>query len=171
MSSYSKLIIFVVVLLIVSAAVIFIDSSTDNINKSMQDISDGIVNGDSDYNEAVELTNNKYFNDAMEKAESAGYNYNKSLSKLTDIQNNFSADVNSVHQEYINVVIQEVQLKIQAVDLLKAAIESFEIESNYTGTDYGYQANDIMSQAKAYQDQRDLIVSDNPDLFKQDFNI
>ena len=171
MSSYIKLIIFVVVLLLISTAILFVDSSTDNMNKSMHEISDGIVKGDSDYNEAVELTNSKYFYDSMEKAESAGDNYNRSLSKLLEIQADFSADVNSVHQEYINIVIQEVQFKLQAVDLLKEAIGSFEIESNYTGTNYGYEANDMMNQAKEYQNQRDLIVSNNPDLFKQKFSI
>lgn len=171
MSSYIKLIIFVVVLVLVSAAVVFVDSSTDDMNKSMHDISDGIVEGDSNYNEAVELTNSKYFYDAMEKAESAGNNYNRSLFKLIEIQDNFSADINSVHQEYVNTVIQELQFKLQAVDLLKEAIECFEIESNYTGTNYGYQANDVMNQAKVYQDQRDSIVTNNPDLFKQEFSI
>ncbi len=171
MSSYIKLIIFVVVLLLISTAILFVDSSTDNMNKSMHEISDGIVKGDSDYNEAVELTNSKYFYDSMEKAESAGDNYNRSLSKLLEIQSDFSADVNSVHQNYINTVIQEVQFKLQAVDLLKEAIECFEIESNYTGTNYGYEANDMMNQAKEYQNQRDLIVSNNSDLFKQKFSI
>ena len=171
MSSYIKLIIFVVVLVLVSTAILFIDSSTDNMNKSMHYISDGIVDGDSDYNEAVELTNSKYFYDAMEKAESAGNNYNRSMSKLIEIQNNFSADVSNVHQDYINIVIQEVQYKLQAVDSLKEAIGCFQIESNYTGTNYGYEANDLMNQAKEYQNQRDLIVSNNPDLFKQKFSI
>lgn len=171
MSSYIKLIIFVVVLILVSTAIVFVDSSTDDMNKSMHYISDGIVEGDSDYNEAVELTNSKYFYDAMEKAESAGNNYNRSLFKLMEIQDNFSADINSVHQEYINTVIQELQFKLQAVDLLKEALECFEIESNYTGSDYGYQANDVMNQAKVYQDQRDSIVANNPDLFKQEFSI
>ena len=171
MSSYIKLIIFVVVLVLVSTAILFVDSSTDNMNKSMHEISDGIVQGDSEYNEAVELTNSKYFYDSMEKAESAENNYNRSLSKLLEIQSDFSADVNSVHQEYINTVIQEVQLKLEAVGLLKEAIECFEIESNYTGTNYGYEANDVMNQALEYQKQRDLIVSNNSDLFKQKFSI
>ena len=171
MSSYIKLIIFVVVLVLVSTAIFFVDSSTDNMNKSMHDISDGIVRGDSDYNEAVDLTNSKNFYDAMEKAESAGDNYNRSMSKLIEIENNFSADVSGVHQDYISTVIQEVQFKLQAVDSLKEAIGCFEIESNYTGTNYGYEANDLMNQAKEFQNQRDKIVSDNPDLFKQKFSI
>lgn len=166
MSSYTKLIIFIAILLAVSAAVVFIDSSTDNMNEFMPDINKGIVQGDSEYNEAVELVNNKNFYQSMQKAESAGNNYNKSLTKLHEVQGNFSADVNSVHKDYINTLIKEVELKIKAVDLLKQAIECFEVNSNSTGSEYGFEANDAMNQAIVYQNQRDTIVNDNPKLFK-----
>ena len=59
MSSYIKLIIFIVVLLLISVAIVFIDSSMDNINQSMPEISKGIVQGDEDYNESVELLNSR----------------------------------------------------------------------------------------------------------------
>ena len=166
MSSYSKLIIFIVALLILSAAILFIESSTDNMNKAMPEINDGIVSGDSEYNEAVELVNNKDFYEAMVKAESAGNNYNKSMNKLLELQSNFTSDVNGVHQEYITTLINELQYKLKAVDLLKDAIECFEVNSNYTGSNYGFEANDAMNQAVAFQNQRDEIVKDNPKLFK-----
>lgn len=166
MSSYSKLIIFIVALLILSAAILFIESSTDNMNKAMPEINDGIVSGDSEYNEAVELVNNKDFYEAMVKAESAGNNYNKSMNKLLELQSNFTSDVNGIHQEYITTLINELQYKLKAVDLLKDAIECFEVNSNYTGSNYGFEANDAMNQAVAFQNQRDEIVKDNPKLFK-----
>ncbi|WP_458404286.1 hypothetical protein [Methanobrevibacter sp.] len=151
-------------------AIVFIESSTDNMNKSMHSISDCIVQGDSEYNEAVDLVNSKYFYDGMEKAESAGDNFNSSLKMLKELRDGYS-DINEVHKEYIDTVINELELKLQAVDLLKEAIESFEIQSNYTGTNYGYQANDLMYQAKEYQDQRDSIVLNNSYLFKDTFSI
>lgn len=171
MSSYSKLIIFIVALLVISAAILFIDSSTDNMNKAMPDINDGIVAGDSEYNEAVDLVNSKNFYESMEKAQSAGDNYNRSLFKLLEVQGNFTSDVNSVHQDYINTIINEVEFKLKAVDSLKEAIECFKIESNYTGSNYGFEANDAMNQAIVFQNQRDSIVNDNPNLFKQKFSI
>lgn len=170
MSSYIKLIIFIVVLVVISTAIVFVESSTDNMNKSMNTISDGIVQGDSDYNEAVDLVNSKYFDDGMEKAESAGDNFNNSLKMLKEMRDS-SSDINEIHKEYINTVITELELKLQAVDLLKEAIGSFEIQSNYTGTNYGYQANDLMYQAKEYQNTRDSIVLNNSELFKETFNI
>lgn len=166
MSSYSKLIIFIVFLLIISAAIIFIDSSMDNINKTMPEISNSIVSADAEYNEAVELVNYKSFYDGMDKAKSAGDNYNDSLKKLKDIKDRFSTDINDVQNEYIDTVIKELELKIQAVDKLKLAIECFEVESNDTGTDYTYEANELMYEAVEYQNARDTIVKDNPKVFK-----
>ena len=101
----------------------------------------------------------------MDMAESAGDNFNVSLGKLKEMQDN-SSDINEIHRKYINTVINEVELKLQAVDLLKEAIECFEVQSNYTGSNYASQANDIMYQAKEYQDQRDNLVLNNSGLFK-----
>ncbi len=171
MSSYSKLIIFVAVLLVISAAIVLIDSSVDSINKTMPDISSSIVEGDADYNEAVQLVNDKYYSNSMDKAISAGNNFNDSLNKLKDIKNEYSSDINDVQNEYIDTVIKELELKIQAVDKLKESIECFEVYSNYTGTNYASEANDLIYEATKYQDQRDTIVKENPDLFKQNFII
>lgn len=171
MSSYIKLIIFVLILLIVSAAVVFMDSSIDNMNKLMPSISDGIVNGDKDYNDAVNLVNEKNYAESMNKAISAGNNYNDSLSKLNLMNKNMSSDVNRVHRDYINNTIEEVELKLEAVDNLKEAIECFEVNYNYTGTNYGYEANDLMDRSLEYRDARDSLVRDNPNLFKEDFII
>jgi hypothetical protein len=170
-SSYSKLIIFIVVLVLISAAIVLIDSSVDSINKTMPEISDAIVEGDSDYNEAVQLVNDKSFDESMNKAISAGNNYNDSLKKLRDIQSEYSADINDVQDDYINTVIEELELKIKAVDKLKESIDCFKVYSNYTGTNYASEANDLIYDAVNYQNERDTIVKDNPNLFKQNFII
>lgn len=171
MSNYTKVIIFILILILISAVIVFIDSSIDNMNKTMPDISDGIVNGDNDYNEAVDLVNNKNFAESMNKADSAEDNYNKSLDKLKLIKNNFSSDVSDVHKSYINTVIDEVELKIKAVGKLKDSIECFESNYNYTGTNYASEANDYIYNALQYQNERNSLVKDNPNLFKQNFII
>ena len=171
MSKYVKLIIFILILAIILAAIIFIDSSTDNMNKLMPKISDGVVNGDKDYNEAVGLVNNKSYDKSMNKAVSAGNNYNDSLNKLHILQNNFSSDVNQVHKNYVNNAILELELKIKAVDKLKDAIDCFKVNYNSTGSAYAVEANDFMNESMKYKDIRDSLVSDNPKLFKQNFII
>ena len=165
MSSYIKLIIFIVVLLIISASIVFIDSSMDNINRSMPSISDSIVQGDKDYNESVELLNSRYFNDANDKAVSAGDNYNNSLKKLKDIKDKFGKDLNEVHKDYIDTTINELELKLKAVDELKESIYYLQNYYNYTGSTHGTQANELMYDALQYQNQRNGMVQENPDLF------
>ena len=165
MFSYIKLIIFIVVLLIISASIVFIDSSMDNINQSMPSISEGIVQGDKDYNESVELLNSRYFNDANDKAISAGDNYNNSLKKLNDIKDKFNKDLNEVHKDYIDAAINELELKLRAVDELKESIYYLQNYYNYTGSTHGTQANELMYDAVEYQNQRNGIVQENPDLF------
>lgn len=168
MSGYSKLIIFIVVLIFISAAIVLIDSSVEGMNKSMPEISDSIVSGDNDYNDAVDLVNERRFSESMAKAESAGNSYNNSLNKLKDIKSNYSSDINDVQNKYIDTVIDELELKIRAADKLKESIECFKVNSNYTGTNYASEANDLIYEASNYQNERDAIVRDNPKLFKLD---
>ena len=104
----------------------------------------------------------------MAKAESAGNSYNNSLNQLKDIKSNYSSDINDVQNKYIDTVIDELELKIRAVDKLKESIECFKVNSNYTGTNYASEANDLIYEASNYQNERDAIVRDNPKLFKLD---
>ena len=165
MSSYIKLIIFVVVLLLISVAVVFIDSSMDNINESMPTISDGIVEGDKDYNESVELLNSRYYEQSRVKALSAEENYNESLTKLENIKDKYDKDLNDVHKDYIDTTINELKLKLKAVDELEEAIYYLQNYYNYTGSSHGSEANDLMYSSLTYQNERNEIVQENPELF------
>lgn len=165
MSSYIKLIIFIVVLLFISVSVVYLDSSIDNINESMPKISDSIVQGDKDYNESVELLNTRYFDQSREKAISAGDNYNDSLHSLQDIRDKYEKDLNEVHKDYIDTTINELELKLKAVDNLKESIYYLEMYENYTGSAYGSDANEIMYDALNYQNERNEIVQNNSELF------
>ena len=165
MSSYIKLIIFIVVLLSVSTAIVFIDSSMDNINESMPDINNGIVQGDEDYNKSVELLNNRYFLNASAKATSAGDNYNDSLHELEKIRDKYDKDLNDIHKDYLDTTINELELKLKAVENLKQAVYYLEMYYNYTGSTYGSDANEIMLDAVKYQNERNEIVQENPELF------
>lgn len=141
----------------------------DNINDVMPEISDNIVQGDKDYNDAVDLVNEKYFYDGADKLNSAEQHYNKSLNLLSKVKSNFTVDIDDVHQQYINLVYVEVEMKLNAVDSFKLAIEYFKIEENATGTSYAGEANEYIYEASNYQNSRDKLVEENPDLFKGNF--
>ena len=42
--------------------------------------------------------------------------------------------------------------------LSKEAIDCFEVNSNYTGSNYGFEANDAMDQAVEYQNKRNIPI-------------
>ena len=172
MSKYSKvikLIIFIIVLVSLSAAIVYMESSMDNMNRIMPEISDNIVQGDKEYNEAVDLVNEKYFYDGAEKLNSAEGHYKKSLDLLSKIKNNVTVDVDDVHVQYINLVYAEVEMKLKAVNSFKTAIEYFKIEENATGTSYAGEANEYIYEAIGFQNSRDALVKNNSNLFKENY--
>lgn len=135
-------------------------------NEAMPDISSSIVAGDSDYNSAVDLLNDKSYNEARNKAISAENNFNQSRIQLLDIKDNFASDTNDVHKNYINTVIKELELKINATENLLESIDYYKNYQNSTGNDYSSRANELMNEALDFQNVRNNLVRENPNLFK-----
>ncbi len=135
-------------------------------NEAMPDISSSIVAGDSDYNSAVDLLNDKSYNEARNKAISAENNFNQSRIQLLDIKDNFTSDTNDVHKNYINTVIKELELKINATENLLESIDYYKNYQNSTGNDYSSRANELMNEALDFQNVRNNLVRENPNLFK-----
>lgn len=166
MSSYTKVIIFIIVLIIFSCTVIYLYNSESTINEIMPEISSYIVAGDSDYNSAVKLLNAKNYNEAKNKAISAQNNFNHSRSLLKSIKDNFTSGTGDAHKNYINTVLNEIELKINATEYLLKAINSYKNYQNSTGNGYAEQANSIMKDALDFQKVRSNLVKNNPNLFK-----
>ena len=166
MSNYTKVIIFIAILIIFSVSVIYFHNSENSINKVIPDISDSIVAGDSDYNEAVDLLNAKNYDESKNKAISASNNFNKSYSQLSDIKDNFSSNTNDVYKSYVSTLSEELKLKMNATDKLLESIDYYKDYKNSTGNGYSYEANDLMKDALEFQNVRNGLVKDNPNLFK-----
>ena len=166
MSNYSKVIIFIVILIVFSGAIIYLHNTESNMNQVMPDISSSIVAGDSDYNSAVDLLNGKSYNEAKNKAISANNNFNQSMILLLNIKDNFTSDTNDVHKNYVNTVIKELELKMNATEYLLKSIDYYEKNQNSTGNEYSSHANELMSEALDFQNVRNNLVRENPNLFK-----
>ena len=166
MSSYTKVIIFILVLIIFSVTVIYLYNSENAMNEVMPEISSYIAKGDSDYNEAVKLLNGKNYNEARNKAISAQNNFNHSMSLLLSIKDNFTSDTGDIHKNYINTVLSELGLKINATEYLLKAINCYQNYENSTGNGYAEQANSIMKNALDFQKVRVDLVKNNTKLFK-----
>lgn len=163
--------ILIFVLLAVIAVSGCIDSSVDNINKVMPDVSNDIVNGDNHYNDAVNLVNSKNYDDALDKANSAKNEFEDSIKKLDEAKKNFDGINDEVIINYINTVSDEVGLKNNATNYLILSINSYKTGDNETGNSYALQANSLMDRAIEFQDVRVKLVEDNPDLFKKRFHL
>lgn len=165
MSDYKKTLIFIFLLVIMAIAIVYVGFSMNSLDNSMAEISDNIANGDKEYNDAVNLINNKNYDDALEKALYASDNFNKSSRDLLVIQNS-SDNFKEIHKEYIVTIIDEVELKQDAASNLVHAIYYFKNNDNSTGSSYGNKANSLMDEAIQYQDARNKLVNDNPNLFR-----
>lgn len=146
-------------------AIVYVGFSMNSLDNSMAEISDNIANGDKEYNDAVNLINNKNYDDALEKVLYASDNFNKSSRDLLVIQNS-SDNFKEVHKEYIVTIIDELELKQDAASNLVHAIYYFKNNDNSTGSSYGNKANSLMDEAIQYQDARNKLVNDNPNLFR-----
>ena len=166
MSNYNKVIIFIVFLIVFSGALIYLHNTESSMNKNMPDISDSIVSGDSDYNAAVDLLNNKNYDESKNNAISANNNFNQSLILLLSIKDDLTSDTNDVHNKYINSVISELELKMNATDYLMESIDYYKNYQNSTGNEYSSHANEIMKDALEFQNVRNDLVKQNPNLFK-----
>lgn len=166
MSNYSKVIIFIVILIVFAGAVIYLHGSESSMNSLMPDVSSSINDADSDYNSAVDLLNNKNYSEAKNRAISAENNYNQSISLLSGIKDNFTSDTNDVHKNYINTVLKELELKSNATHYLIISIDYYKNHQNSTGNEYSSQANDYMNNALEFQNTRNKLVKDNPNHFK-----
>ena len=147
MSDYKRALIFIFLLVIIAIAIVYVGFSMNSLDNSMAEISDNISNGDKEYNDAVNLINNKNYRD------------------LSDIQNG-SYNFNEVHKEYLATAIDEVELKQDAASNLVHAIYYFKNNDNSTGSSYGNKANSLMDEAIQYQNARNKLVNDNPNLFR-----
>ncbi len=67
MSDYKRALVFIFLLVIIAIAIVYVGFSMNSLDNSMAEISDNISNGDKEYNDAVNLINNKNYDEALEK--------------------------------------------------------------------------------------------------------
>lgn len=142
-----------------------INSPLDNINIIMPKLSQNIVDGDSNYNEAVIYTNNKNYDAADQKIKKSIASFNEGQNKLLSIDNTNELN-DTIYIQYLNLIKEEISLKQNATADLQLAIKYFEAGDNETGNQYVTKANSLMTNGVFVQNQRQNLVINNPDKFK-----
>jgi cellobiose-specific phosphotransferase system component IIA len=159
----------IIVIIVVLATVLVsgcIKTPMDNINDLIPTLSQNIESGDANYNKAVNYSNNKKYDIAEEKIQTASNKFLDAKNNKLEI-NKYNDKINdTIYLEYLDLVAEELNLKKDAAAKLQLAIQEFKKGNNTTANSYISDANKIMNQGITIQKQRDTLVKNNPNKFK-----
>ena len=142
-----------------------INTPMDNVNNLMKDVNNEVTDSDNYFNEAVIALNSKDYVLADSKTNSAIRGYESAKEHLLET-NKYFGDINkTIYIEYINLLGDEMNLKINASNNLLIASQKFKDNDISGGNTHAQLANSKMAEALEIQKLRNNIVKDNPDLF------
>ncbi|RBQ22737.1 hypothetical protein ALNOE001_15780 [Candidatus Methanobinarius endosymbioticus] len=161
-----KIIIVIIVLLATVAVSGCIKSPIDNINDIIPRLSHSIESGDANFNEAVKYSNQKKYDIAEEKIQTASGNFLDAKNKKLEI-NKYDNGINdTVYLHYLDLLEEELNLKENAIFNMKLAIQEFKKGNKSTGNSYITKTNTLISEGITVQNQRDDLVKNYPSKFK-----
>jgi len=140
-------------------------SNTGEINKLSGDINQHLKKGDGYYNEAADNVNNYRLKTALEKCESATSEYNTARLLASEALSYARDSGDEIFIKYLELVIAEIDAKLNATSELKNAIQLLSINENESANYSLGLANKFMEDAKYYESQRNEIVNKNPHKF------
>ena len=161
--------IFLIAIILIAVVAVSgcINSPMDNINNNMKELNTDITEGDTDYNAAISYINNKDFTSGTDNIQIAKDKFNDAEEKLSNIEE-YKNDLNeSIYDDYLDDIKEEVSLKKQASDELYLSLQYYTNNDISSGNSYAQSANSLMNQAVVLQGERNNIVKNNPDLFKK----
>ncbi|BAW31315.1 MAG TPA: hypothetical protein PLO64_01390 [Methanothermobacter sp.] len=142
-------------------------SNTGEINKLSGDINQHLKKGDEYYNEAANDVNSNRLESALEKCDLASSEYNAARLLTSEALSYAQDSRDEIFIKYLELVIAEIDAKLNATSELKNAIQLLSINENESANYSLSLANKFMEDAKYYESQRNEIVNKNP----QKFNI
>ncbi|MDL2270686.1 hypothetical protein LJC03_02640 [Methanobrevibacter sp. OttesenSCG-928-I08] len=162
--------VFCIVLILTIFVSGCINSPLDNINEIMPEINDQIVKGDEYYNDAITALNSKNYAEADTKANSASNEFRKAKDNVLETNKYYEGLNETIYIEYLNLLQDEINLKYNASSNLLLASKSFNNNDITNGNNYAQIANSKMNEAINIQNERNQIVINNPELFKEFFH-
>jgi len=162
----NKKVLIAIVLLFTIAISGCINSSMDNINIIMPKISEDIVNANDNYNDAVNFVNSHNYDAADSKVKKSTASYNEAQNELLSIDSIHQLN-DTIYDQYIDLISQEISLKQNATLNLQLAIQYFKSGNNETANEFVEKANSQMTQGVSVQKQRQDLVLNYPDKFNK----
>lgn len=165
MDTMKKKIIIMIILLSIVSISGCINSTINNINQMIPQLTNVIIEGNNNFNLAADYTNNNDYNNADEKIEIAIEKFNEGEYKFLEINQQLNNVNDTIYIEYLNLIKEEISLKKDAASNLQLAIQFFKSGDNETANNYVSTANSLMDQGVNIQNQRAKIVKNHPDKF------
>jgi len=162
-----KIIIVIIVLLATVSISGCIKTPMDNINNIIPSLSNNIETGDINYNKAVSYLNLHKYELAEEHIQTSSNNFLEAKNKMLEI-NKYIENINdTLYLQYISLIEEELDLKENATSNLQLAIQKFKQGDKLAANNYVNTANKIMNQGISVQNQRNNLVKNNPEKFKE----
>lgn len=156
------LIIFISITLICGCT----QSDITKIDQLSSQINSHLQKGDDYYNQSAEDINNDDINASLDKCNSAFTEYNSARTLTSQAQSYAQSAQDDVYIQYLQLVLSEIDAKLNATSELRAAGQSFLTGDNSTGNSNLRSANSMMVNAQDFQKQKEQLVKENPNKFK-----
>ncbi len=162
-----KIIIVIIVLLATVSVSGCIKTPMDNINNIVPSLNQNIEIGDANYNEAVSYLNLQKYDLAENKIQISSNNFLDAKNKILEI-NKYTDEINdTLYLQYLSLIEEELNLKENATSNLQLAIQKFKEGDKVSANNYVTTANKLMDQGISIQNQRNNLVKNNPDKFRE----
>ncbi|MCK9150814.1 hypothetical protein [Methanobacterium alcaliphilum] len=141
-------------------------SDVSNIEKLTPQINDHLTEGDKYFNQSARALNDFKMNSTIEKCDRASSEYNSARSLTSEALSYAQSSKENVYIQYLQLVISEIDAKLNGTSELRTAAQLFNDGENETANEKVSNANQIMLDAKNFETQRQTLVKQNPDKFK-----
>jgi len=161
-----KRIHFISLLILIVAVSGCITSGNSSINQLAPQINDHIKKGDAYFNESAVAANSFKLDDALSKCELAADEYSSARDLASEALGHAKDTGDPVVVNYIELLINELEAKLNATYHLRNAIQMFTLNDTESGNSNIELANGYMLSAKEFERKRQEIVNKNPEIFR-----
>ncbi|MDP3034603.1 MAG: hypothetical protein CVV28_03705 [Methanobacteriales archaeon HGW-Methanobacteriales-1] len=156
------LIIFISITLICGCT----QSDITKIDQLSSQINSHLQKGDDYYNQSAKDINNDDINASLDKCDSAFTEYNSARTLTSQAQSYAQSAQDDVYIQYLQLVLSEIDAKLNATSELRTAGQLFQTGDNETANSNLRSANSMMVNAQDFQKQKEQLVKENPNKFK-----
>ncbi len=157
-------------ILIILLAITIISGCTQTeisqIDQLVPQINTHLQKGDDYYNQSAEDLNSLKTNSSLDKSNNAFSEYNSARSLTSQALSYAQSSQDEVYIQYLQLVLSEIDAKLNATSELRTAGQLFLAGDNETANENLRSANSMMLDAQEFQKQKEQLVKENPDKFK-----